>query len=823
MDKQREQEPGRGLGRTAQRVRSVTSAGLLVLGVLLIPVWSGLGDNAQAATEQKPIAAKVPVKKAVKSANKKRGAGATKLAQADGEKTKTEPKAQPKPQRGQPITLNFKDADIQSVVGAFGHLLNRTFVIDQRVVGKITLETPKPIALAQAYEMLLSTLRLHGFAIVDSGSFAKVVPEADAKLQYGPVTVGEQAAHGGDQIVTQIFRINYESATNLIPVLRPLITANNTITAYANNNSLVVTDYASNLQRIARIIATIDSPSTSEVDVVTLKNSVASDVAVSVSKLLDEVQRSGPAAATDSGRVIVLADPRVNSILIRSSSVAKVNLAKTLIARLDQPGDDKGNIHVVYLRNAEAVKLAETLRAVLGDSSGSSATTASKGVSTLSPSASTSGASAGGTAATTPLQGSSQGPLSISAGGAVIAADPSTNSLIITAPLPVYRNLRTVIERLDTRRAQVYIESLIVEVSAEKAAELGIQWQFLNAPEGTTRIIGGTNLPARGAGGNILDATTNLGAIGQGLNLGIVRGTTELPGVGTVLNLGLLARALENDANANILATPNLLTLDNEEARIIIGQNVPFVTGSYLPPTNGGTSNTPFQTIERKDVGTTLRVKPQVSENGAVKMAIFQEVSSVLDASLAAGLITKKRSIESNVLVDDGQIVVLGGLIEETLQDGTQAVPGLGSIPGLGQLFRYDTRKRVKTNLLVFLRPVIVRDTNAAYRVTADRYDYIRQLRGDSRMKEHWLLPDMPQTEMPVLPVPPAGKAPADKEPVDGKQGSVLPGPLTPGTAQNGSQQSLAAIVAGHGDVAPAREAKPAPPVPSYDPQLYLN
>ena len=816
MDKQREHGPGRGLGLTARRVRSATSAGLLVLGVLAIPAWSGLGESAQAATESKPIAAKVPGNKVASAATKKPGAAPIKLAQAKVDKSKVN--------RGQPITLNFKDADIQSVIGAFGHLLNRTFVIDQRVVGKITLETPKPIALAQAYEMLQSTLRLHGFAIVDSGSFAKVVPEADAKLQYGPVTVGEQAARGGDQIVTQIFRINYESATNLVPVLRPLITANNTITAYANNNSLVITDYASNLQRIARIIATIDSPSTSEVEVVKLNNSVASDVAVSVSKLLDEMQRGGaPAAGGDAGRVIVLADPRVNSILIRSSSVAKVNLAKTLIARLDQAGDEKGNIHVVYLRNAEALKLAETLRAVLGDGSGGASTSPAKAGSGLS-STSGAGATTGGAGATpAPLQASSQAPISISAGGAVIAADPSTNSLIITAPLPVYRNLRTVIERLDTRRAQVYIESLIVEVSAEKAAELGIQWQFLNAPEGATRVIGGTNLPARGAGGNILDATTNLGAIGQGLNLGIVRGTTTLPGVGTVLNLGMLARAFENDANANILATPNLMTLDNEEARIIIGQNVPFVTGSYLPPTNGGTSNSPFQTIERKDVGTTLRVKPQVSENGAVRMAIFQEVSSVLDASLAAGLITKKRSIETNVLVDDGQIVVLGGLIEETIQDGKQSVPGLGNIPGIGQLFRYDSRKRVKTNLLVFLRPVIVRDTNAAYRVTADRYDYIRQLRGDSRVGQHWLLPDMPQSDMPVLPVPPENKSPADKQPDDGKQGSAQPPALVPGAAPGGSPQSLAAIVAGRGAQAPAPEAKPAPPEPSVYERLYIN
>ena len=678
---------------------------------------------------------------------------------------------------GDAVTLNFKDADIDSVVGAFGHLLNRTFIIDPRVRGKMTLETPRPVSRAQAYRLLQSQLRSQGFAVVEAGGLTKVVPEADAKLQSSPVTAGRTPGASGDQIVTQIFRLTHESASNLVPVLRPLISPNNTIVAYPNNNSLVVTDYAANLQRIARIVATLDSPSTSGVEVVPIEHAVAADIAVAVSRMLDDSARASAGAQVDAGqRVLVMADPRINAVMIRTGSAAKMTLARSLITRLDQPSAQPGNIHVVYLRNAEAVKLAQTLQGVLAGGSGrqgagagtsgfgANGTAGALGASGSNPAGSSLGGQAGaqgqGAGATTPLQQSSTQPITVQAAGATIAADPTTNSLIITAPEPVYRNLRSVIDQLDTRRAQVFIESLIVEISAERAAEMGIQWQFLSAPEGTTRVLGGTNLPSRGSGGNILDATANIGAVGTGLNVGVVRGTTTIPGIGTVLNLGFLARALETNANANILATPNLLTLDNEEARIIIGQNVPFVTGQFTATGTGGASVNPFQTIERRDVGTTLRVKPQVSESGTVRLQIFQEVSSVQSTALAAGIVTNRRAIESNVLVDDGQIVVLGGLIEERVEGGEDKVPGLGDVPVVGQLFRYDNRKRVKTNLLVFLRPVVLRDGEAAYGVTADRYEYMRVLRGDSGLPEHWLLPDFKPSELPPMPQPPSRGAP---------------------------------------------------------------
>lgn len=696
------------------------------------------------------------------------------------------------------ISLNFKDAEIDSVVGAFGHMLNRTFIIDPRVRGKLTLETPRAVSREQAYQLLQSSLRMQGFAVVDNGGVVKVVPEADAKLQSGPVTAG-RAGRGGDQLVTQIFRLQYESATNLVPVVRPLVAPNNTVTAYPANNSLVITDYAANLQRIARIIATLDTPTSNELEVVRIRHAVATDIAVMVARMLDDQTRAAPGAATDPGqRVLVLADPRTNSVMIRAASPAKVNLAKSLITRIDQPSATPGNIHVVYLRNAEAIRLVQVLRGVLtGTDGGAAAGMGAPGTATGMQAGLQNtpqqgfGLGAGAAAnspVNSPLQSSQAGgaQLMVNAGGAVVAADPSTNSLIITAPEPLYRNLRSVIDRLDARRAQVYIESLIVEISADKAAELGIQWQALkNVGDGTgTAVIGGTNFGSRGAGTNILDAASNIGSVGGGLNLGIVRGTVTVNGT-SLLNLGMLARALESDANANILATPNLLTLDNEEARIIIGQNVPFVTGQFTLSGSGSGAVNPFQTVERKDVGTTLRVKPQVSEAGTVKMQIFQEVSSVQDKTLSAGLITNRRAIESNVLVDDGQIVVLGGLIEEKIEGGVQKLPGLGDIPVLGQLFRYDSRHRVKTNLMVFLRPIVIRDARDAHGVTADRYDYVRQLRGDSRLPEHWLLPNFTPSQLPAMPAPPTPRAPREDDGHGGRGegGPGAPAPTSPGAA----------------------------------------
>lgn len=646
-----------------------------------------------------------------------------------------------------PVVLNFANAEIDAVIGAFGQILNRTFVIDPRVRGKISLETPRPVAPAEAYQLLVSALRLQGFAVVETGNLIRVVPEADAKLQPGPVNVGAATATRSDAVITQIFRLNYESASNLIPAIKPLISANSSISAVPSSNSIMVTDYAANVQRIGRIIATLDSPSTNEVEVIPIKHTVASDIAVMVARLLDDQQRG---VVQDPGqRVSVFSDPRLNAVMIRAASASRVNLAKSLIARLDQPGTNEGNVHVVYLRNAEAVKLAEVLRSTLqGGDAGNVAARAAP-----TPTNASSGAP-GSSAASAPA--ASTQAVVFSAGGATIAADPATNSLVITAPEATYRSLRNVIDRLDVRRAQVYIETLIVEITSENAAEFGIQWQSLSKSTGSNSVIGGTNFGTPGGTGNILGAATQgLAALTGGLNVGVVRNgsSISIAGVTVPLNIGALIRALETQSKVNILSTPNLLAIDNEEAKITIGQNVPFITGQYAQSGGNNGAVNPFQTIERKDVGITLKVKPQVSQSGLIRLQFFLESSSLASTNRAEGVITNVRTINNAVYAEDGQIVVLGGLVEDRATGDTESVPGLGSIPILGNLFRSDVRKREKTNLLVFMRPVVMRNSDATDAVTSDRYDYLRQIQGNIPIPRHWLLPDVQVPVLPALPV----------------------------------------------------------------------
>lgn len=701
-------------------------------------------------------------------------------------------------QTGQ-INLNFKDAEVDSVIGAFGHLLDKSFVIDPRVRGKISLETPRPVNRSQAFTLLKTVLRQQGFAIVDLGDLYKVVPEADAKLQSGPVEIGPASGRDGDEVITQVFQLNHESANNMIPVLRPLVSPNNTITAFPGNNTLIITDYAANLKRLSKVIATLDSPRpAADVQVVVIKNSIASDIAVAVSKLMDDGNRGGggPSIGSDpTQRVVVMADPRTNSVLIRSANASKMALARSLVEQLDRPANaDQANMRVVYLKNAEATKLVEVLQAVLsGESSGSSSesgssrsrssssgslfgdsSSSSSGLgSSFGDGSDSSGSSGGGLGSQSGINRDRghQGPTSIKAGGAIIAADPSTNSLIITAPEPVYRNIRSVIEQLDSRRAQVYIESLIVEVNADTVSEMGIQWQFGSAKDGQNAVVGGTNFST--GGNNILALSQNPAALAGsgGLNVGVVRSGVSIFGR-NFLNLGLLAKALETEAGGNIRATPNLLTLDNEEARIIIGKNVPFITGQYA--TTNNTLSSPFQTIERKDVGTMLRVRPQVSEGGTVKMEIAQEVSSVVDTTQQAGIITNRRAIDSNVLVDDGQIVVLGGLIQDEVTGGVEKVPLLGDIPLLGRLFRYDSRKRTKTNLLVFLRPVVLRSADQAWDVTANRYDYINQRSQEAQLSTPAGMANV--TQPPLDPLPPRPGMPAAHRLPPAREPGMMPG-----------------------------------------------
>ncbi|WP_439685748.1 type II secretion system secretin GspD [Cupriavidus oxalaticus] len=738
------------------------------------------------------------------------------LAQPGGRTGTPPPPPDVTPANRDQVVLNFVNADLDSVIKAVGQATGKNFVIDPRVKGTVNLVTEQPVSRAQALQTLGSVLRMQGYAMVESNGFTKVVPEADAKLQGSPTVIGA-APSRGDQVVTQVFRLNYESANNLVPVLRPMIAPNNTITAYPANNTLVITDYADNLRRLGRIIAAIDAPASGEVELVPLRHALASDTAQVLQKLLDPAAAGaagGAAPGADATlRTSVVAEPRSNALMIRASSRARLQQARQLIEKLDQPYARPGNIWVVPLKNADAVKLAATLRAIVAaDSSFASSTqpgaggagapggiAGAAGMTNVSTPAG--GQFTGGTTGT--QTGMRSGTSGMGGGGAygnsafaasfgtstqpttggIIQADPSTNSLIITASEPVYRNLRGVIDDLDARRAQVYIESMIVEVTATQASELGIQWQgLISSSSGNNNVFAGTNF---GTGGqNILNLTLAGALYNSNQAAGIVAAQGLVPDVGGLnlgivnraMGLGALLRALGTNGSVNLLSTPNLITLENEEAKILIGQNIPITTGSYAQ-TGGAASVTPFQTFDRKDVGITLRVKPQITDGGLVKMQIFQESSSVVPGTLSQvqGPTTNVRSIETNVLVDDGQIIVLGGLIEDSYGDGVQKVPLLGDIPLIGGLFRYENKNRSKTNLLVFLRPYVMRTAGAADRLTADRYDYMRA------QQQGFVSPNIMvrDTNTPLLPPADAPATPFVDPRANGPVAAPLPIPQT--------------------------------------------
>ena len=739
-------------------------------------------------------------------------------------------------QEGSGAALNFVNADMESVIKAVGHYTGMTFIIDPRVKGTLTLVSEKTLTKAQAFSLLTSALRLQGYAVVTGDGYAKVVPEAEAKLQSSPTQVGVGGSRvQGDQIATQIYRLQHESAANLTAVLRPLISPNNSIMADPGNNSLVITDYADNLRRLSKIIAALDAPSSGDLDVIPIRNGIASDIATLVTRLME------PAAGGDAGRVSVLADPRTNTVIVRAPSQARANMAKSLIAKLDQPTAELGNIHVVYLKNAEAGKVAQTLRAVVsqdasavptqqqGTAGGSIQSTAAGGTGTGAGGntlGNQSSVGAGGTGGTYAQQGQAT---STGAGGGqgsgFIQADASTNSLIITAPDAIYRNLRGVIDQLDVRRAQVYIEALVVEVTSTDASEFGVQWVGLTGNSNSAYRIGGLQSFNQGGSNNIINLAT---AAVTGVS-GATSGSTgsAIPSLGGLtlglfkqvngeLGLGAVASALESTGKANILSTPNMITLDNELATIKVGQNIPIVTGSFTTGASGASN--PFQTVDRKDVGLLLKVRPQISEGGTIKLSIYNENSGIdkTVAANASGIITTVRAIESNVLADNGQIIVLGGLISDDENEGNEKVHGLGDIPIIGNLFKYRSRSRAKRNLMVFLRPIVVRSKEQNNTLSMDRYEYMRASGAAAQsVDDTVLLKYLGAPQLPPLTngQPPAGDAMAKLPP-------PAPVALRPGAATGpGTYQPPAPTQQAVPEFRPVQPAQPEyRPAPSTQP-----
>src|SRR5467141_687383 len=632
------------------------------------------------------------------------------------------------------VVLNFQGADLQAVVKAMSQMTGRNMLIDPRVRGQVTIVSARPMPVAAGYQIFLSALKTQGFTAVEGpGDAVRIIPVAEAKAA-APVNEQDGPPRGGEQVVTHVVIGQHVAVAQLQNVLRPLMSPTSQLSVYDPANALIITDYADNVRRLLRIIEKIDQPASTDVTMIPVQHASAIDLA----ELVVRLSGTGVAApgavpgvpptqiAAGGDRFSVVPDGRTNSILLRSDNPGRIALLRSLIERLDVPARAIGSTRVIYLKHAEATKLVEVLRGMLSAAPGAPAQTAAPGA----------GGRPGGAAPS------------------LIQADEATNSIIINASDTVYNNLRLVIEQLDVRRAQVYVEALVAEMNADRTDELGFQWAGARAA-GSRAVGAAANFPA--ASPSIAGLAAGVESVGAGLSVAVLGKTITLPDGSTVRGLGALARALQSNNLGNILSTPNLLTLDNYQAKIVIGQNVPFVTGSFATAaaataTGAGAVN-PFQTIERRDIGLTLRIKPQISEGSAIRLEIYQEVSSI-DPTARAGasdLVTTKRSLETKVVVDDGNTIVLGGLIQNTLTVTTQQIPLLGDIPFLGALFRFKSEDRKRTNLMIFLRPVIIRSADESYRVTQDRYEYLRgYTRGEGPERE-----DIYDRMEPVPPDPP--------------------------------------------------------------------
>ena len=638
--------------------------------------------------------------------------------------------AQVLPVSAETVTLNLKDADISALISTVAEVTDRNFIIDPRVKGKVTVVSSRPMDSDEVYQVFLSILKVHGFAAVPSGAVIKIVPDVNAKQDSIP-TVGERAPGRGDEMVTRVVEVDNVAAAQLVPILRPLVPQQGHLAAYPATNVLIISDRASNVERLVSIIRRIDQVSDSEIEVIPLQHASANEVV----RVLTSLERAAPGGKGNvpaaAGGPILVADERTNSVLLGGDRAARLRL-RAIISHLDTPLEAGGNTDVVYLRYAEAAELVNVL----------------KGVGKIEEKEAKGGAAAAARRSEFDIQ-----------------ADEATNALVITAPPDIMRTLKRVIGQLDVRRAQVLVDAVIAEVSPVTARELGVQWVFEGARdgEGPVGLINFTN-----AGNTISDVINSAADVIDGGTLPTPAGNVLLGGGRTNSNnINYLAvlNALASDTSTNILSTPTLVTLDNEEAEIIIGTNVPFLTGSFTSTGAGDSATNPFQTIQRQDVGLTLKIKPQINEGNALKLDIEQEVSSIADSVAGAtDLITNKRSIKTSVMVEDGEVVVLGGLIEEQVRESIQKVPLLGDIPLLGLLFQSRSADLDRKNLMVFIHPVIMRDAAVTAEYTNSKYNYLRTLQLSEEQDGVNLLPGR---HHPVLPEwgQPLGQPPVDMQP----------------------------------------------------------
>ncbi|MBT3045643.1 MAG: type II secretion system secretin GspD [Candidatus Thiodiazotropha sp.] len=606
------------------------------------------------------------------------------------------------------ITLNLNNADIEALIKTVSEHTGKNFVIDPRVKGKVTVISAHPMERDEFYQVFLSILEVHGFSTIPSGDVIKVVPDVKAK-QGGIPTVSALGQLPGDQIVTRIIQVKNVTSAQLVPILRPLIPQEGHLAAYPDTNVLIISDRRQNVDRLMKIIEQIDRVSDSSIEVITLQHASAAEVV----RILNSLQTPAAAKGGKKNATKLVADERTNSILISGDPTARLR-SRVIIEHLDTPFDNEGNAQVIYLKYANATDLVQVLTGVSEN---------------LDETKQAGGAKA---------KGKPKLPINIQ-------ADEASNALIITAPPDQFRALQAIIRKLDIRRAQVLVEAIIAEVSYDKAKQLGVQWIVDGSPD-DKGPIGVINLGSPSISDIASSVVAETGVpLGPGTSLAFGRFNSDR------INFAAVIQALESDSTSNILSTPTITTLDNQEAEIVIGQNVPFITGSYS--STGGVSNSvnPFQTVQREDVGLTLKVKPQINEGNSIQLEIEQEISSI-NASASSGtsdIVTNKRTIKTVVMVDDGNTIVLGGLLEEDLQQTEEKVPLLGDIPLLGALFRANRTTKIKRNLMVFLRPVVIRDDAVNTQIASEKYNYFRAQQ--MRMKQEGVNL-MSDEELPVLP-----------------------------------------------------------------------
>ena len=576
------------------------------------------------------------------------------------------------------VTLNFSDADLVAVINSVSQITGKNFIIDPRVKGKVTVVSSKPLNETEVYNVFLSILQVHGFATVPTEYAIKIIPDATAKQSSTPSSAA--SGNPGDQLITRVLSIEYINAAQLVPILRPLVAQQGHLAAYPTTNMLIISDRASNILRIDRIIAQMDQEIDSDIEIIKLRHAFAAEVV----RLLTGLNLATPdQKAQAGGGIKINADERTNSILLIGGRAERLKY-RAIIADLDSPIESGGNTHVVYLRYADAQNVAAILTSV-----------AQEIMKVEGKNVGTAGGAAG------------------SAGASVnVQADEDTNALVITASPAVFPALRSVIQQLDIPRAQVHIEAIIAEVSLDTSQELGVQWAALDRGNG----IFTTRFPGEPSPEDVVD-----GVIPDGLTFGL--GSFSSSG----LSIAALVRALAGDAETNLLSTPSIVTLDNQEAEIIVGENVPFVTGE----STGEASSTenPFRTITREDIGISLRVKPQINEGDAITLELYQEVSAInASPTNTVDIVTTKRAISTTVQLEDEEMLVLGGLIDDAFRDSEQKVPFLGDLPGIGGLFRSTRTQKVKRNLMVFIRATIIKDPAKARSLSINKYNFMRDI-----------------------------------------------------------------------------------------------